>query len=70
MNICPKCNGAMKKGFIIDHGDYDRAHVSTYQPGEPRRSIWTGIKKDKQEQLKIVTYRCNRCGYLENYANG
>jgi hypothetical protein len=58
----------MTEGFVIDHGDYGSAHVSTYQAGEPRKSIWTGLKQDKKEQFEIVTLRCERCGYLENYA--
>ena len=67
MSGCPKCNGSMTEGFIIDQG-YGTAHVSTYQGGEPRKSIWTGIKQNKKEQFTITTLRCNRCGYLENYA--
>jgi hypothetical protein len=59
----------MTEGFILDQG-YGAASVSTYQAGEPRKSIWTGIKQDKKEQFAITTLRCNRCGYLENYAKG
>ena len=68
MSSCPKCGGSMSEGFVVDHGDYGSAHVSTYQAGEPRKSIWTGLKQNKEEQFEIVTLRCNRCGYLENYA--
>ena len=68
MSGCPKCNGSMTEGFIVDQGDYGSAHVSTYQAGQPRRSIWTGLKQDKKQQFAIVTLRCERCGYLENYA--
>jgi len=58
----------MSEGFVVDQGDYGSAHVSTYQSGEPRKSIWTGLKQDKEAQFRITTFRCNRCGYLENYA--
>ena len=68
MSSCPKCNGSMTEGFVVDHGDYGAAHVSTYQPGEPRKSFWTGLKQDKKAQIQITTFRCGRCGYLENYA--
>ena len=64
---CPKCQGRMTEGFIIDEG-YGTAHVSTWQGGEPKRSIWTGLKKNKDEQFKVVAYRCSRCGFLESYA--
>ena len=68
MTNCPKCDGSMTEGFIVDHGDYSIARVASYQPGEPRRSFWTGVKENKQEQIAITTMRCTRCGYLENYA--
>ena len=64
---CPKCGGRMTEGFVIDEG-YGTAHVSTWQQGEPRKSFWTGIKKSKKEQIKVETWRCDRCGYLESYA--
>jgi hypothetical protein len=59
----------MTEGFIVDQG-YGVAHASTYQTGEPRKSIWTGIKQNKKDQFPITSLRCNRCGYLENYAKG
>ena len=68
MSSCPKCNGSMSEGFVVDRGDYGAAHVSTYQKGEPRRSFWTGLKQAKEDQIAIVTLRCGRCGYLESYA--
>ena len=64
---CPKCQSSMVEGFIVDQG-YGAATVSTWQGGEPRKSIWTGVKQDKREQHEIVTWRCSRCGYLESYA--
>ena len=68
MSHCPKCNGSMSEGFIVDQGDYGAAHVSTYQPGEPRKSIWVGLKLGGTKPMEITTYRCGRCGYLESYA--
>ena len=70
MSSCPKCSGSMTEGFIVDHGDYGAAHVSTFQSGPPQRSFWTGLKQDKKEQIAVTTMRCSRCGYLENYAKG
>jgi hypothetical protein len=60
----------MTEGFIVDHGDYGAAHVSTHQAGQPCKSFWTGLKQDKSQQFAITTLRCNRCGYLENFAKG
>lgn len=59
----------MSEGFVIDEG-YGTAGVSTWQPGEPKKSIWTGVKQSKADQLEITTYRCDRCGLLESYARG
>ncbi len=70
MAHCPKCNGSMTKGFIVDHGDYGTSHVSTFQAGEPTKGFFGQLKQNKKEQFKVTTLRCNRCGYLESYAKG
>lgn len=66
---CPKCDGSMADGFIFDEAQ-GRYAVSTWQSGKPVKSIWTGIKRSKADQLQISTRRCERCGYLESYAPG
>ena len=68
MRECPKCQGRMTEGFIVDSGDYGTASVSTWQGGEPKKSFWTGLKQDKKAQIQVTTWRCDRCGFLENYA--
>ena len=68
MSDCPKCGSSMSEGFVIDHGDYGSRSVSTWHGGEPRKSVWTGLKLSKDEQFEISTFRCNRCGFLESYA--
>ena len=68
MSSCPKCTGSMSVGFVVDQGAYGTAGVSTYQAGQAKVSIWTGVKQNKKEQIAITTLRCNRCGYLENFA--
>ena len=66
---CPRCGGGMETGYVVDvmygHGS---AAVPKWVAGEPQRSIWTGLKLRGKEQLPVTTYRCHRCGYLENYA--
>lgn len=64
---CPRCQGSMAEGFIIDQG-HGQVHVSTWQEGEPKRSFWQGVKQSKADQLKVSSFRCERCGYLESYA--
>ena len=70
MAHCPKCNGSMTEGFIVDHGDYGAAHVGTFQGGQPRKGFFGYLKLDKTEQFPITTLRCGRCGFLESYAKG
>lgn len=65
--FCVKCTSKMITGFIpeISSG----AAVSFWVEGEPEYSFWAGgivIPPDKM--IDIVTYRCERCGYLESYA--
>jgi hypothetical protein len=65
---CPKCSSRMSEGFIVDAGDYGSSGVSKWHQGEPRKSIWTGIKVSKADQIEVSTWRCDRCGFLESYA--
>lgn len=65
---CPKCDGRMAEGFVLDHGDYGAVNVATWQAGAPQKSFWVNVKQVKSEQRPVSTFRCDRCGYLESYA--
>lgn len=68
LNIeCPKCRSRMEDGFIVDstHGGSTQ---SQWAAGQPVKSFWTGLKLRGQRMLKVATYRCTSCGYLESYA--
>ena len=67
-NVCPKCQGSMTEGFVIDeiHGSKS---VSTWVEGAPVKS-WLGIRTRGRARHEIRTFRCTRCGFLENYARG
>jgi hypothetical protein len=56
----------MTEGVIVDktHGG---AGVSTWMEGEPKKSIWFGLKLSG-ERIETRTWRCRRCGFLESYA--
>jgi len=43
-NQCPKCNGEMKQGIILDHKDYASCVVAKWQAGEPQKSFWRGVR--------------------------
>ena len=66
---CPKCGSGMSDGYIVDktHGG---AAVATWVEGEPRKSIWVGLKLGGTTPVDITTWRCRGCGYLESYAPG
>ena len=66
---CPKCHGAMVAGLTIDQNESMRG-VSQWLEGAPDRSMWVGLKLKGKTPLDIQTFRCARCGYLENYAPG
>jgi hypothetical protein len=64
---CPKCSGSMAEGFVVDT-TYGGAGVSTWMEGAPQRSLWTGLKVTGRPRSEIVTWRCGRCGFLEQFA--
>lgn len=67
MAACPKCQSTMKPGFTLDHTYGSRA-AAAWVEGEPEGSIWVGVKLGGRKVLQIETWRCSKCGYLENYA--
>jgi len=56
----------MVEGVIVDKG-YGTAGVSSWMEGEPKKSIWVGLKMTGT-QIETRTWRCRRCGFLESYA--
>ncbi len=42
--------------------------VLSWIEGPPQKSMWTGLKLSGRARSEIVTWRCNRCGFLEQYA--
>lgn len=58
----------MERGFVLDRGHYDAKNMQKWIEGEPVRS-WMGIKTKGKESFKVQTFRCERCGWLESYAN-
>jgi hypothetical protein len=64
---CPKCEGTMTDGYVVDQG-YGTYAVPKWREGEPKKSLWVGLKLSGTKPLEITTWRCRRCGYLESYA--
>jgi hypothetical protein len=57
----------MERGFVVDQS-YGAFAVAEWVAGEPEKSAWTGLKIRGKARLKIRTWRCRRCGFLESYA--
>jgi len=66
-NDCPRCQGTMTEGFIVDKTDNGHK-VASWVEGAPERSRWWGVKLGKKARYDIQTWRCGRCGFLESYA--
>ena len=64
---CPKCDGQMEQGFILDM-TYGARLVSQWAAGAPVKSFWTGTKLPEDKLIPIGAFRCASCGYLESYA--
>lgn len=63
-SICPKCNGQMENGFIIDRG-HSGSYISSWVQGTPKEDSGS-VNTDPGSP--IVTQRCKACGFLESYA--
>ncbi len=68
-NSCPKCQGSMTEGFVLDVNQGGSRTVSTWVEGAPEKR-WYGLKVSGKAKYEIQTWRCGRCGFLESYAKG
>lgn len=65
---CLACGGQMESGFVLDRGESNRRRLSEWWAGEPKKSIWSGVKKPDRT-FQIEAQRCTRCGFLMQFAN-
>ena len=67
---CPKCNGVMVQGFIIDFYGSKFSRVSNWVEGAPGKSSWFGsVPAPAEKRIPVGTFRCSVCGFLESYAH-
>jgi hypothetical protein len=64
---CSKCQSTMQEGWVLDHTHGGRA-IASWVEGEPKKSIWVGVKLEGKQPIEIQSWRCTRCGYIEQYA--
>ncbi len=60
---CPKCQGEMVQGFVLDNFHGGRL-VSQWA----EKSFWFKTKMPVDNLITIGIFRCNSCGFLESYA--
>lgn len=66
---CGKCGGRMEQGFTPDARD-NGSNVNVWVEGAAEKSFWGHVKTRGRRSFAIESWRCGRCGYLENYAPG
>jgi hypothetical protein len=59
----------MQQGWVLDH-TYGARVVSSWVEGEPKKSVWLGVKLEGRAPVEIESWRCTRCFYVECYAPG
>ena len=65
---CGKCGGRSAEGFVLDMG-YGEMKPSRWQEGPPKTG-WTGNVKIYKNELKpLRAFRCERCHFVEFYAD-
>lgn len=57
----------METGFLLDH-THGGTTQSSWIDGHPKRSFWVGLDLKGRRRLRVTTYRCTRCGFLESFA--
>ena len=65
---CPKCGGGMVQGFVPDY-THGGILVEGWHAGQPMKSFWTQTKAPSDTGLAIGVFRCEKCGFLEFYAD-
>ena len=65
---CPKCAGKMAQGFVPDY-THQQALVEGWHEGQPKKSFWIQTKAPRNQGFPIGAFRCEKCGYLELYAD-
>ena len=65
---CPKCQGEMEPGFLLDKAHYDVPQAAEWLEGAPEKSFWSGLKTKGKDRFPVRTNRCRECGFLESYA--
>lgn len=65
---CPRCQGSMELGVIINKDSGGMRSTSRWIEGVAEKSWFGGVKLGGRRLVEIETFRCRRCNLLESYA--
>ena len=65
---CPKCEGDMAKGFVLDYAQ-SAVVVPTWHEGSPKKSFWRITSMPESRGIPIAAFRCSGCGFVEFYSH-
>jgi len=66
---CPACRESMDLGMVYDRGHASSVNIAQWVKGPPEYGgFFVGLKTKGKETHTVVTYRCPRCGLLQQYA--
>jgi hypothetical protein len=57
----------MDQGFLLELKDGNQKAASEWIEGAPQKA-WYGLNVRGKRRLRVDTWRCGRCTYLESYA--
>ena len=60
----------MEQGLLVDHAHYGIPVRQSWLAGETSKGWLGGEKMPSGREVKVTTWRCGSCGYLESFAPG
>ena len=66
---CPACQETMELGMVYDRGHRSGINVAEWVKGPPKYGgYFVGLETEGRDKFFVITYRCPRCGLLQDYA--
>jgi hypothetical protein len=59
----------MQRGLILDRSESNMPNTQKWIEGAPKRRWWGTVNTSGRDSFGVLTFRCERCGWLESYAN-
>ena len=67
---CPKCGGDMEVGFLRDRARGNLSQPAEWMEGAPETTWFGTLKMGSSTRYAVEAFRCEKCGFLEQYAVG